>query len=470
MPGNVVLVHGWSAQATSMHPMRDFLVANGYQVTDIILSQYVSLDDDVRVEDVTKRMAVVLDGVAARIHKFDLVVHSTGGLVARDWLTRPRAAGWTSPVKRLVMLAPANFGSRLAGAGKSFVGRVLKGWNNWFEVGQQMLNELELASAYQWSLAERDLVLRPGAAGASPYGPGKIYPFVICGSRGHTDGLDQITNEDGSDGVVRPCAANLNVSACTVDFSKAEDDPDIIPWAARAGAENIPFAILPDRNHSTVIEPGADVGSVDQGLLGRLILEALGCDDDQTYADIKTHWDGVTQDTWALSQDDAKRKAAFDKDCPAASALHQYMQVVVRVRDDQGYPVKDFFLEFFSPEQPGSADDTVVFQRQVLKDAHPNSLDSSRRCLFVDRDALFAQFYQAGRRSLALSLSAAKIGANIRYFDSSTDGAAGHVLVHCQGATQRAGLDGRLFRNQTHLIEIVVPRQPIDKVFAAPPV
>ena len=468
MPGYVVLVHGWSADASSMYPLRDFLTANGYAVTDILLSQYVSMDDDVRVEDVAKRMAAVLDGIAATTPRFDMIVHSTGGLVVRDWITRARPEPWACPVKRLLMLAPANFGSRLASAGKSFVGRVVKGWDNWFESGQERLNALELASDYQWRLAERDLVSRDGPA-LSPYGPGKTYAFIIVGSRGHTGGLEQITNEDGSDGVVRPSAANLNIVAVTVDFSTSETDPEIRPWSTRQGAEAIPIAILPDRNHGSILQPQTDTGFARSDQLGKLILQAMACDDDATYQQIQQDWDAVTADTASLAEaDDATRARQFSQNCPSGSTLTPHMQVIVRVRDDAGHPVTDFFLEFFSPQTPGT-DDTVLFQRCVLKDIHPNSLDPSIRCLFIDRDALFKDYYQDGRTSVALSLSAAKIGANIRYFDATAQGAAGHLMVHCENAADRAGLEGRLYRNQTHLVEIIVPRQPIDTVFAIPP-
>ena len=44
------------------------------------------------------------------------------------------------------LVAPANLGSPLAAKGKSLVGRIAKGCNNWFETGSEMLNALELAS------------------------------------------------------------------------------------------------------------------------------------------------------------------------------------------------------------------------------------------------------------------------------------------------------------------------------------
>jgi len=53
-------------------------------------ADYISKDDDVRVEDVAKRMGEVIDGMIASgdlDKSFDMIVHSTGGLVARAWLT-----------------------------------------------------------------------------------------------------------------------------------------------------------------------------------------------------------------------------------------------------------------------------------------------------------------------------------------------------------------------------------------------
>ena len=52
----------------------------------IWLGDYKSLDDDVRIEDVGKRMEAVLRQLIDEgplVPPFDLIVHSTGGLVAR---------------------------------------------------------------------------------------------------------------------------------------------------------------------------------------------------------------------------------------------------------------------------------------------------------------------------------------------------------------------------------------------------
>src|SRR5688500_14980280 len=171
MATQVVILHGWSDKSESFRNLRDFLVANGWAAAEVWLSDYISLDDDVRIDDVSKRMDEVIRAAIAggTIQvPFDLIVHSTGGLVARHWIStfypdgRALTDKMACPVKRLVMLAPANFGSALAAMGKSMLGRVVKGWNNWFQTGTEMLQALELSSAFQWDLALSDLFDRDG--------------------------------------------------------------------------------------------------------------------------------------------------------------------------------------------------------------------------------------------------------------------------------------------------------------------
>ena len=181
-----------------------------------------------------------------------------------------------------------------------------------------------------------------------------------------------------------------------------------------------------------------------------------------------TEWQGIAEQTAQLSQDGVALKAAFKSDPPDAQMLNQYLQIVTYVRDDQGQPVDDYFLEFFAPEQAGS-EDAVFFHRHVLDDVHVFGQAASRRCLFVDRTDMMTGFYplmrSAKKRQLAVSISAAALGDNIRYFDNTSKGAAGHLVVHDEDETKRKALEGRLNRNMTHLIEVIIPRQPIDKVF-----
>jgi hypothetical protein len=481
MATQVIILHGWSDKSESFRSLRDFLVANGRTATEVWLSDYISLDDDVRIDDVSKRMDdVVRAGIAdgTITVPFDLIVHSTGGLVARHWIStfypdgRALADKMPCPVKRLVMLAPANFGSALAAKGKSMLGRVVKGWNNWFQTGTEMLQALELGSEFQWNLALNDLFDREGD-GRRCYGKNRVWPFVIAGTKGYTDLLRQIVNENGSDGTVRCAAANLNAAGITIDFSEDSGEPRITTWPRRSGDVIFPFAILPDRDHSSVHEPVEATGAAQiwSDRLGELILEALGVATDTQYRNVQQRWAALTEETGTLGDGGDLFNAAFGNTRPNAGpeALHQYFQVSTYVRDDEGRPVDDFFLEFFAPEQRG-AEHVVYFHREVMEDVHTNTLSAARRCLYIDRTDLMFGFYplmkSAERQQLAMSISAAPPGRNITYFEKTNVGAKGHVVVHRFDDDKREDLEARLIRNCTHLVEIIIPRRAVDKVFS----
>ena len=139
---------------------------------------------------------------------FACITHSTGGPVVREWQRAQRdkpATHSTIRLSHLVMLAPANFGSALAQLGKSVLGR-LKSVFAGVEPGQRILDWLELGSTESLSLNldyihSEDPLLR-----------GQVQ-FVLTGDRPDRslyDYLNSYTGEDGSDGVVRIAAANLN--------------------------------------------------------------------------------------------------------------------------------------------------------------------------------------------------------------------------------------------------------------------
>ena len=89
---------------------------------------------------------------------FDVMVHSTGMLVLRAWLTRRGAAERRlARVKHVIALAPATFGSPLAHKGRSFLGALVKGRKafgpDFLEAGDQVLDALELGGRFTWQLA-----------------------------------------------------------------------------------------------------------------------------------------------------------------------------------------------------------------------------------------------------------------------------------------------------------------------------
>ncbi len=465
----VLIVHGWSDTSASFGPLANFLVARGWQAKTLWLGDYISMEDDVRVQDVATRMAQVIDEriAAGDLDKrFDMIVHSTGGLVARAWLTtRYRGRMAECPVRRLVMLAPANYGSKLAAMGKSMLGRLVKGLDHGFHTGTSMLDDLELASPFQWELAQRDVLRAPGGDAERYYGADGVLPFVITGTRGYTGLLRQIANEDGSDGTVRVCAANLNARGVTLDFRETDPDKVMQPWGSRIECE-VPLAVLPTRTHATIIDPERADPDSDDGiteteeekkLLGELILRALGCADIDAYRQIQQDWA-------ALSEATAQR-AGDDPENPSAAGYHQYMQMNAYAVDDHGKPVGDYFIEFFSnPEKTDDAANAYLHAK-VLEDVKKNSRNEALRNLYFDRTDLvegyYARFGAGESPVLYLSVHAEAPGANVSYFDADGSGAQGMVRVHLEGdVTQRW-----LKRNTTHFVQIILPRRPGEDVF-----
>jgi triacylglycerol esterase/lipase EstA (alpha/beta hydrolase family) len=157
----LIILHGWSDTSKSFQRLAVWLKNNGFNVVEIFLGDYWSMNDEVTLFDLgyAFQFALRRNNLPTARHSFDLIVHSTGGLVAREYLRQVCVDPVTgardpsrAPVMHLCMLAPANFGSPLSTLGKSVLGRLFKGWNwdHLFETGQKVLDALELASPYSY--------------------------------------------------------------------------------------------------------------------------------------------------------------------------------------------------------------------------------------------------------------------------------------------------------------------------------
>lgn len=469
MSKQVLIIHGWSDTSASFRPLASFLADHGYQPKLLWLGDYISKDDDVGVEDVGKRMAEVIDGMIASKEldaSFDMIVHSTGALVARQWLSsRYRGIAEQCPVKRLVMLAPANYGSKLAATGKSFLGRVVKGYDNWFQSGRTMLDNLELSSPFQWQLAQRDILIAPGGDETTYYGHDRVWPFVIVGTHPYASLLRQIVNENGSDGTVRVCAANLNACGVTIDFRQTQPEKLFRVWPLRLECK-IPLAVLPTRTHGSIIDPARSSKSNQENIpesdeekaqLGQCLLEALACKDFDDYQAIVQRWDEISEQT----ADRRNRLPTGEQ----ADFFHQYMQMNSAVSDDYGHPVTDYFLEFYSNTSKAHDNANVYLHSQVLEDVKKNSRDESLRNLYFDRTDLFEGYFKLlpsrTDPTLYMSISAASPGDNVNYFESAKKGAEQQVPVSLEGDRTKRWLQ----RNTTHFVQIIIPRMPVAGVF-----
>ncbi len=468
----VVIVHGWSDTSDSFRPLACYLTGQGFQTVNLFLGDYISMEDDVTIDDAAKAMERAIRAQVQAGHlsvPFDLIVHSTGGLVSRTWLSS-YYSGATPPVQRLVMLAPANFGSALATVGQTILGRVVKGWAHGFHTGKQMLNALELGSPFQWHLALRDLFQQGQEREGTIYGEDLVWPFVLVGSMPYQHGLRQMVNEHGCDGTVRVAAANLNAYGATLDFTQ-QDAPTVlgmtasnskaavaqgafIPWTHRYDeAMDFPLGVMNHRDHASITDPsikGDNESAAEQQLFQQYLLSALNCD---TYASHQT----IAQNWRAHSDQVQDPQAGIDDD------HHMHMQLNVFVVDEYQDPVTDYMIEFLAPNYEQTTDLTGVFHDQVIEDVHKCEQNAALRTIFIDRQHLFELFYAAipdGQpRELRLSISASAPGDNVHYF-SEAYGAEGEFIIHSEEDASRW-----LRRNATHFLKIVIPRQPSDSVF-----
>ncbi|UCH47169.1 MAG: hypothetical protein JSU95_13865 [Betaproteobacteria bacterium] len=485
MPRQVVILHGWSDNSDSFKPLAAFLKQNGFAPYPIYLGDYISLRDDVQIGDVAKRMEEVIKAAQSRsgqnrlAAKFDMIVHSTGGLVARHWISTYYQS-LPCPVQNLVMLAPANFGSALAHLGRSLLGRVLKGWRTGFETGEEMLHALELGSPYQWRLAQDDLFVPEGSsARSSPvlYAPDKVRPFVLIGTYPYQELAARITNENGSDGTVRVSAANLNCQGMTVDFSGSPSKlkrPAVRQWTKRgAAAVSFPLAVLPDRTHGDIVRPSDPGATHDPDVrtqLGKLILQALRSTP-ASYARIAEDWRQVSMATRELARDETTRKQLFKSKSDAAY-FHEHFQLVVRAEDEFGDPIHDFFVRFVKRPRrnifrAASALDraTAFFHEEVLEAVHAHRRSPEYRNFYIDRYDMmrtggwYDQIPSPAERQLLFSLTAADPGDRVAYFERKP-GARGVVFLHRQGDGERW-----LKRHTTHFVRVIVPRAGEPGIF-----
>ncbi len=457
----LIIIHGWSDTSDSFKPLAKWLRTKGFDVVEIHLADYISMNDEITLPDLGLAMhnAILDKKIPEARHSFDVLTHSTGALVAREYLRQFCAGDATkTPIRHLCMLAPANFGSPLAKIGKSLIGRLFKGWS-WdhiFETGKNVLDALELASPYTFELALNDLF----TDGYALFHPDNTMTTVLAGTSPYSDTaldkLKSIAHEDGSDGVVRVSTANLNARHFKLDFEKPPRDRclNIAP-----ASPPVAFAIF-DHNHTSITRPAAQRDSPEWR---DLLLNSLTLDT----ADYPTH----------LAACDARTDATYKTlraSKPKSESHHLYQHVVFRVHDQFGAPVNDYFIEFYQQAKEDPKD--VVFkkiQTQILEKVVTNSVAPNYRSFLLDITDL-EKFLKSDRSTkVRMSISAADISSRIRIKNPGKNKFITVFSVDFPrddfpfGAT--LGQYGFCFPNQTTLIDITLHRSPDPNVFRLTP-
>jgi hypothetical protein len=441
----LVMIHGWSDTSRSFRHLGHTLVSEGVVdgVKQVRLGDYLSLDDDITFDDLADALEKAWrdEALPTRPRSVDVLIHSTGALVVRHWMTRYHKAA-ANPIRRFLMLAPANFGSPLAHKGRSFIGRVAKGFklHKPLQTGTHILRGLELASPFSWDLAQRDVL-----SGEGWYGPGRVLATVLVGTSGYS-GISAAANEPGTDGTVRVATANLNAASVSFDFVK---DPQKPTLSFRNPDGISAFARIAGENHSTIA------------------LKERGPKSDATLPFIKGAL-GVTDATFEAFAVQLEQYSEGERQAAAEEKYrHGYQNTVVRLTDNHGAAVRDYFLELFgkTPDE-AKPDDPLTgrIQEEVITTVHANEEDACYRSLHLDWTAL-QRILVEGNRALFISLTAMP--------DIRKTGSVGYSTVGYDdiGSIKLSAAKLRDFirPDRTLLVDVVIRRFQEDRVLRFSP-
>jgi hypothetical protein len=350
-----------------------------------------------------------------------------------------------SPVEHLLMFAPANFGSDLARLGQSFLGKFRSTFFNsnhqgedFLESGKIVLQGLEPASPFQWSLSADDLH-GSGYFNVELGDRNVCYPFIFAGGRaygGLQGRLIPARRKAGTDGTVRICGTSLNTRKCVVDFAQPAVRPQ---WSGERKFPVIPFAIFGEFNHGSIVDAEKQFKSGTNSA-GALALEALEVKSLTEYAAIARRFEQIL-----------KQKYSGD----------DYQQFFFKVVDDVGFSIADFYLDFYVLQPSGEVDTrlTKEFDKEFESEFTLHSADSSCRVLMLNVTNLrkYLQKLRQARAKLVFDITAKSPNRQIRYLP-------GYAVVFDSNSPAIGDEPTFLYPNTTTLVEIVLNRIQTDKV------
>ena len=389
----LLLIHGYSADGLDFGPLCGALKTKGISSVDLNIGNYISLNNEITIKDIAEGLdrAFRMRSELKEAPEFDAIVHSTGMLVVRSWLTNYGAAVGSNDrlrkLKHLVGVAPATWGSPQAHKGRTWLGALVKGSKtpgpDFLNAGDEILDGLELGSSFTWNLALNDLV------GPVPYyGKGANTPYVavFIGNQPYK-GLSSVANDPGTDGTIRWAGCGLNTRKITIDLTRTPIGPDgkpalrtsITPWAV--DRLDIPLIAVEGRDHGTLISDPDDK-------MVQLIVDFLSVDN------------AAAHEAWLVNAkaygEPAKQKMLSDpgKDAggvvgtinglfgqlftSAGQRMEGWQQFVVHARDERGDPVTDYLIEVLRK----NGNEWEKFE-QMYTDVHAYAADPSFRSFHI---------------------------------------------------------------------------------------
>ena len=381
MPRPLLLIHGYSATGLDFTNLYWALVDRKVEVELLNVGNYISLNNEITIEDISEGLQRAISLTKLNnSEEFDAIVHSTGMLVVRAWLTHQKIAPGKNlrlkRLKHLIGVAPATWGSPQAHKGRTWLGALVKGSKtpgpDFLNAGNLVLDGLELGSRFTWDLAHADLL------GPVPYfgtGPDTPYVAVFIGNTPYT-GIASVANDPGTDGTVRWSGCGLNTRKITLDLTQTPTDVQGLPrervtmseWA-NALRLNVPILAVDKRDHASL------VSDPDPGMVDRIakFLDIGNIDQYDTWLNEAQTWSTPAREKMLKSDGHLFKFWA-------TSDLDGWQQFVVHARDAHGDPVTDYMIEVFELGPDGQ---TWHRAEEISVDVHPYGRDPSYRCLHV---------------------------------------------------------------------------------------
>jgi hypothetical protein len=487
----ILLIHGYSAEHGS-DPQRRSDITNIYgslpaalrrqygktKVFELNVSRYISLADGINLDDLAAAMqqALQADFPELLTGRFDVIIHSTGALLVRNWLRRhsPRPG----PIEHLVYLAGANFGSGWAHVGRGQLAKWGRAVFQGSESGLQILDALELGAEETLDLQQH--FLAPQHDLWQRY---RLREFCICGSQVLSDWLPipvRYAREDGSDGVVRVASCNTDWNYIAVQPKRRahdlaweeirascallgsspdgrEDDPgEYYRVATQVLADElqrppVPLAIPYQCAHSGS-QRGVVTGKRVRAEVLALIDVALRASTPAQYRKVGELYAGRSRANQqrAAAQLEPGRIAGIFFEPRAQYDAHA--QLIFRLRDQHGRPVEDADVLL------NSSSEAAVSINELFEHAHRNRRSPHILCFYLRTSSFDKQqgdwldrLAQVGGIHLGISPTEART-EEIRYLP---------VCLKVSAARLRRFIQG----HRTTVIDVTLLRIPSPQVF-----
>jgi pimeloyl-ACP methyl ester carboxylesterase len=487
----IVLIHGYSAESPTSDPTSIENIYGdlprrlraSYQVIEIDLSRYVSLNDSVSIADIARALnrALLEQHPALLQDGFHVIIHSTGALVIRTWIHLFSAQ--PSPIRNLIYLAGANLGSGWASIGQGQIAR----WGRFvFERGAQrglkVLDALELGSS-----ATIDLHLSFLGSGRRMQDDYKIQEFIIIGTQADPDWFEfpiRYAHEDGSDGVVRVAASNLNFNYLVIEPKK---DVALLPWpqistAVQAASRKadfpayysvttqsmagsgqrpaIPFGITFGCAHSGK-EMGIVSGTGPREQVERMIRLALETAERTTAAWQRAVSAFERETTQTFDNARTMRKPGLlNFLSEPRNQYDPHAQVVFRLRDQDGLPIPIATTDiFFVSEQStkGTVPIQTLIEHSVVSGSSPNVIVFYLRMKKFNRSAKDWVDQLANVQDFALEITAIEPAA------PTQDPLVSYLPIRLPLSAKQ--LSGLIRPHQTTILDVTLLRLPSPQLY-----